>query len=672
MDFMKFKIPVAEQFARMSGFPLFRVEVSGEELWEAYLAAFPTGSNPVFRERREHDCSACRHFVKALGNVVAIVDGEVHTIWDIVTDEPAYATVAATLAAMVKDRPIANIFLHPESTVGTDRNREIMTAALPTIWHHFFVHLPVDAVAQGVDIGPKLAEARALHDVFFRSLEELSSEAVDTVLELIAQGSLYRGTEMLTATRQFRQAQEAWQSFALESEKHIFVWASIRVQHVSVSKIRNTAIGTLLVDLSGGMELEAAVRRYEAVVAPQNYKRPTALVTKKQIDAAKATLTELGLLSALERRYAHLEDISINDLLFADRTTRQALGADVFDSLAVKTPAKSFDRVEEVSVSEFVRDVLPRVTALEVLFENRHAGNLVSLIAPVDPTARPLFKWPNAFSWSYVGDVADSIKERVKRAGGNVTGDLLTRLAWFNTDDLDLHMIEPNGYEISFRNKRVWSPSNGTLDVDMNVGGESRTPVENIFYPTRTKMREGTYKLFVHQFNKRESVDVGFEIEMEYLGTEHWRFVYEKPLRHNENVPVVEFHYSRERGIDILKSLPSSTAARELWGLKTQEFQPVAAICRSPNFWGGSGIGNEHYFFMLNNCRNDGTARGFYNEFLGADLNAHRKVLELVGAKMKTGESVRQLSGLGFSATRRDHIIVRAKGSFTRDLRVAF
>ena len=55
-----------------------------------------------------------------------------------------------------------------------------------------------------------------------------------------------------------------------------------------------------------------------------------------------------------------------------------------------------------------------------MLLETKHASNLVSLIAPVDPTSGRLLKWDNNFSWTYNGDMADSIKERVKAAGGAV------------------------------------------------------------------------------------------------------------------------------------------------------------------------------------------------------------------------------------------------------------
>lgn len=69
-----------------------------------------------------------------------------------------------------------------------------------------------------------------------------------------------------------------------------------------IAKIRNTAIGTLLIDLSNGADLERAVRAYEIIMAPANYKRPAALITKKQSekleslseDEIKQRLAELG------------------------------------------------------------------------------------------------------------------------------------------------------------------------------------------------------------------------------------------------------------------------------------------------------------------------------------------------------------------------------------------
>jgi hypothetical protein len=83
-------------------------------------------------------------------------------------------------------------------------------------------------------------------------------------------------------------------------------------------------------------------------------------------------------------------------------------------------------------------------------------------------------------------------------------------------------------------------------------------------------------------------------------------------------------------------------------------------------------VGNKHYFFMLDACKNDGSARGFYNEFLCAELEPHRKTMEIVGSKMRAEESENQLSGLGFSSTQRNSVVCRVRGTFNRLLKITF
>lgn len=53
---------------------LFEVEVDKDEMWNAYLNGYPEGSNKIFRERRENDYSACKNFIRNIGNVVVIED----------------------------------------------------------------------------------------------------------------------------------------------------------------------------------------------------------------------------------------------------------------------------------------------------------------------------------------------------------------------------------------------------------------------------------------------------------------------------------------------------------------------------------------------------------------------------------------------------------------------
>ena len=66
----------------------------------------------IYRERREYDCSCCRHFIRDVGNVVSIKNGELHTIWGInpVSDDK-YNVVAAALDAYVKQKAVLGVFL---------------------------------------------------------------------------------------------------------------------------------------------------------------------------------------------------------------------------------------------------------------------------------------------------------------------------------------------------------------------------------------------------------------------------------------------------------------------------------------------------------------------------------------------------------------------------------
>lgn len=661
---------VAKQFKAMSANRLFSTDTDGAALWDTYLANFPEGSNSLYKKRTEHDCGNCRHFIKSLGAVVNIIDGRVITLWGFNIAGP-YQVVADAMAAYVRSHAIENVYLNSERMVGTANSRQLLEDKSVKTWEHYHVNLPAAAVVRKDQIGPQSGEFRATHDVMLRGLSGITSDAVETTLELIAQGSLYRGEEHKFSVIEFRKLQSDFAKLKDEAAQNLFVWEHMESVHVAVARIRNSVIGTLLVDLSEGKDLEDAVKQFETKVAPTNYKRPTALVTKAMVAQAQAKVDELGLATALERRYATLDDITVNNILFADRATKKAMN--VFDQIAAgaAVDVKKLGKVEEIQIADFISKVLPSAHTVEALFENRHAGNMVSLVAPVDATAKPLFKWPNGFSWSYVGDLADSIKERVKQAGGSVTGDFRASLAWFNYDDLDLHLKGPNGLYIWFRDK-VDRATGGTLDVDMNAGGgNTRTAVENITFPKRQQMADGEYTLFVNQFCPRESKDGGFELEMEFDGT-IYSFAWPNALKTAQNVVVCKFNYSRKEGLTIAESLPAKQASKTVWALPTQTFHRVRVAMLSPNQWDGREIGNKHYFFMLDGCKNDGTARGFFNEFLGESLTPHRKVLEMVGARMKTDTSETQLSGIGFSSTRRDYLLCRVTGSFARTVKVLF
>lgn len=669
-EFKDFKEAVRKQFDAMTKHELFVTDVSKDAMWDMYLTSFPDGTNPIYKERTEHDCQCCRQFIRSCGNVVAIINNEVVSIWDIEMDG-FYKVVADAMSTLVKANPISDAFLHYEQRLGTDFNVQLLESGKTIRWNHFDFILPSKFVKKNDDIGAALNEKRTCKEVFKRSLTEITVDAAKTALELIAQNSLYRGEEHKGAVDFFLKQKKAFDKIKFPAEQDNFCW-SVSVASGPVCRIRNTAIGTFLTDLSDGVELDAAVGSFESKVAPMNYKRTTALVTPGMIKSAQEKVAELGIEGALNRRYAITTDLTINNVLFADRTVKKAMN--VFDEIAksatTKKP-KKLDKVEEVSIETFITEILPKADTIELLFENKFVNNLMSLIAPQDASANPILKWGNNFSWSYNGEVTDSIKERVKRAGGNVEGVLRCSLSWFNFDDLDIHVFEPGGNEICFHDKQSRSTS-GCLDVDMNAGGgQSREPVENVVWTDKAKMREGVYKVVVHQFSKRESKDVGFDAEIEFGGVIH-NFHYAPAVKDRASVDVAEFTFSRKDGIKFLSALPSTTSSKEVWGADTEQFHKVTMVLNSPNHWDGEKTGNKHFFFIMEGCKNPGESRGFYNEFLNEELREHRKVFEVLGSKMRVEASDDQLSGLGFATTTRNSVLCKVTGSFTRTVQINF
>ena len=272
-----------------------------------------------------------------------------------------------------------------------------------------------------------------------RSLEEISIDATDTVLELIADGSLYRGDEWKHVLQKFRKHQKEYAD--VNYDKKLYVWEKSLTIGDVIGRIRNHSMGKLLLDISENKDLDQAVVAYEAIVAPYNYKRPKPVFTTKMLEDAKKTVADLGYMNSLRRRYANLDDISVNNVLFAnvDAVSRLIGGGDLFDELARNacvSPSK-FSNIGEIPVEKFINYVIPTASSIEVLLENRHQKNLVSLIATVDKDAPSMFKWDNPFSWAYKGNISDSdIKMNVAKAGGNLTTEQLFELPFEGLDEI--------------------------------------------------------------------------------------------------------------------------------------------------------------------------------------------------------------------------------------------
>lgn len=662
-EFIQFRDAVNAQIKKMEGLVWYVTRVSNEALWNTYLGSFPEGTNPLYITKTEHDCNCCRQFIQALGNVVSFAGEKRVTIWDIEIGG-TYQVVADALASLVRDEPITDTFTHFQKNVGQKQNFSIDAKA----WDHFYAVLPAQYV--NPDPGTMKSELHANVGTLRTACEEFSMSAVEAVLEVIPE--VYRGEEQLQKVSQFK---EVLAEYLVTEKKDDFFWKNAATP-AGKARFKNSAIGAMVENVSKGMTVEMAVSRYETMVAPQNYKRSSALITPGMKEKAAKKILDMGLSDSLQRRYAVESDITINNVLYADRSVQTALGVpgviDILESV-VTAPKVLPKHLPEMSITEFLEGPMSEAESLEVWVDAKHNNNFVSLIAPVNADALGMLKWKNNFSWSYKGEVTDSMKERVKKAGGNVTGVLRFSIQWNESgddnNDLDAHCIEPDGNKIYFRNAKKKHPSSGSLDVDIRVP-EKNVAVENIIYTDLSKMKPGNYEMLVHNFHHRGG-RTGVRAELEFGGVTH-SFNYPKNIPEDSVITVAIINISESKEITIVSSLPTSITSSSHWGIPSEGFHRVSMVMLSPNYWDGQAIGNKHWFFMLQNCANPDETRGFYNEFLHESLHENRKVFEVLASKMKTPIASEQLSGLGFSSTQRNSLVCRTTGKNPRIFKINF
>ena len=675
MEFKDFNIALQKHIAKICKDEkhLFVIELDKDKLWNLYLDSFPPGTNKIFRENREFDCNCCKQFIRAFGNVVNIKNNQIITIWDFKVDDEKYQIVINALSKFIKSQAITDVLITDTHKFGTVKSHmqgenEVIT------WYHYHVNLPTNIQTYPKDkLGTVRGEFRNIRNVFARSLNEILEDSVETVLELIAQKSLYKGEEWKEVLQKFLKLQKQYNKLSTVKKK-LYTWKQSTEAGPVIGKIRNHSIGTLLINISEGIDLNLAVKKYEAIVAPTNYKRPKTIFTKKMVAAAQKKIEDLGLTNSLSRRFATLDDITVNNILFVNRDVRGQLGGNsVFDDLISESKAivpKKFNKLEEVDIDTFIQDIVPSATDIELLLENKHMGNMISLIAPKDIKSPTLFKWNNSFCWAYKGNITDSMKERVKAAGGKVDGVLRFSIQWNdkndNPDDLDAHCFEPKGNLIYFSNMRNQS-TGGNLDVDIQHPRDN-VAVENITWPSISHMENGKYTFLVHNYAYRGSKS-GFTAQIEFDGKIH-SFSYPNSLYQSQKITVAEVTL-KDGEFSIKESLPSSISSQNIWNLTSNNFHPVSICMYSPNYWDEQkGIGHRHYLFMLKDCKNNENPNGFFNEFLREEFMEYKRVFEALGTKMNVPDSDTQLSGLGFSATKRADFICKVKGKFERMLKV--
>lgn len=692
---------------------LFRVALTGDEIWDMYLKAFPKEHDPKFRDPNstEHNCNNCKNFIRRYGNIVAIdKDLNIITMFD-VDCEKEFESSARVMAGKISRTKIADVFFETYEELnslpyescsktqsvfqlGLAKNIKrytkeeaekfgVVKANETKTFNHMHVFLAKEFVSMtGHSIDSIMGMYRDAKNVFQRGMEEISADTLKLVRDLINQGSLLNGDAHLSKIEQIIPFKEQYDSIDASKRDN---WCWVTSYKLPYAKFKNELIGVLCSELSQGEELNKACLSWNKRVDPANYMKASAPITKKQIEEAKKFVEENGYAESFDRRCATVDDIKASEILHINSGNGKIKEVSVFDGVkatATRHKRSEFDKLEEVTIDKFMKDILPTCTSVEAFLANSHQNNMVTLTTSTgNGTSKPIFKWDNNYSWTFNGNLAgkSEIKQAVKDAGGRVDGVLRFSMIWNDGDgkdnsDLDAWCEQPNKERIGFSQQfrkdhgNIKSSCSGQLDLDnTNPGG--KMAIENIYFSNLKQMKDGVYKFWVNQYRTEGSK--GFKAEIEFDG-EIYVYEHNQAIRTGTNVQVAEV--TLKDGVFSVKHIlaESETSSKEIYGIETNQFHKVDLVCLSPNHWGNNKVGNKHYLFMLNGAKAPTSIRGFHNENLSGDLLAHRKVMEVLGSTTSVASADKQLSGLGFNATVRDELVVKLGGTHKRMVKIKF
>lgn len=708
IPFKDFNQQMQGQFSRMTSGKLYRAKITGDQIWEAYLSGFLPEENPVFRhpDSTYHTCRHDMNFIRAYGNVVSIdSDGKLVSIFDFETGYP-YVNALAAVKKLFKNAKIESVFVETfdhlnsmpyekcaksaqtfqlghKQTLRVYKEEEtfgIVVAGKVYEFSHFHLNLPRQFVDfSGKSIESIAGERNIDFSVFHRLMEEVSLDTFELVVDYINQGSIMNSTKKLDA---LAKAIECKKQYDAAQNKLNFCW--LASQNNPSARLRNESIGTLLVELSQGANPETACRKYNQMVDPVNYMRATAPISQNQIKNFEKFVAENGYEESFDRELATVGDVNITEILLVSNSDEKPKGfvAGVTANKATQHKKSKLDGVHEVSYQKFMDEILPKATGLELFVEPQNVEQFVALHKPSNPNAPQIFNWSNGIGWTTINNLTgkSEIKEKVKEAGGNVSGVLRFSIVWnraedntLATVDFDLHAVEPDRthiyYASSYRKDRgdVKTKMGGQLDIDMI--SPKHVGVENIYWQDINKMRDGVYVCSVKNFSV--SPNRGFVLQVEANG-KLYNYKYPAQLMGQKDMVEVTLKngvFTVNKVNDIL--VEEEIAPTEVWGIQTGKFHKVNLCCFSPNCWGEREAGNKHLFLMLEGCKPDKPLRGLHNEFLKPDFRAHRGVIEQFADKkmiQPVGKNV--LAGIGFNTTVNGEFTVKVKGSHERVLKV--
>lgn len=387
-DFDGFVRKISDRFARIET-PVFETDAAG--LYQAYLNSF---ADPV--ERQYHTCSCCRAFIERFGHLATVGDnGQLESIWNAEDAPEHYKAGVEAMARLVRRAALTIPFLSSEKMYGTPNSGRRDDGGE---WTHFAIKPRADHVFRGTVLKSAFqaaSEKREELSSVLMALGEYDKATCETALRLLKNDQLGNSAAVVGQAEFLVALHDARESLRADQRaKKNLIYRLVVAAPSGFCHPRSSMIATLLDDIQAGLSFEDAQRRWNAKMHPLQYQRPQAAPTAGAIAGAEKAFQALGAASALERRFATLEDVA--EKLWSPKSPVASGSAGIFSGVQAKNTfaGNSAMRVPAVTMTwdKFARTVLPTADALEC-YTPQASLPFVALTTAVHEDALPILQW---------------------------------------------------------------------------------------------------------------------------------------------------------------------------------------------------------------------------------------------------------------------------------------
>ena len=349
--------------------------------------------------RQHYTCNACKRFINTYGSLVVIKeDGTLMSVlWDPETTPSFFKKSVEAMKRAVEKANIVKIPIFPRTNSG------LLGIPKTGEWSHLHVSITKEYMYYNYlkSAYEREAELKEEFGMLSRGLEEFNYNTAKTALSLVQSDSICRSEKVLGPAQFFMKIHERLNGEKNTKIKNNIIWSAVASAPTGFCHIKSTMIGTLLEDIQSGLSFEEVKSIFEDKIDPTKYMRQQRDAKEQEIKRANEIFSKLGIESALERRFARLDEIKTiwRTEEKKEESTQSDNKGGVFDSLLdeVKKDKSSNNRMtvnKEIRWKVFERDILPKVKELYLYnISSRRRYNFTAILTQNDPNAKPILSY---------------------------------------------------------------------------------------------------------------------------------------------------------------------------------------------------------------------------------------------------------------------------------------